>query len=299
MGLSWVRPAAANKTAATTTQAENERATRDLHNDATGKRDDRQNPNAHEERKSPARRRVGPRVGGTLPRSSSRSPTPPRPWSLGVPCRVLSALHDDDADRLGQRGFVVLDGWLGAEHALLLRAEHEALLARGCFASSRVGQGAARRAAPGIRSDTICWFDVDADEDAGDGRTGVRPGPAATRLLARLEALRARLNESCFLSLTRVECHAACYEPGTSYEAHVDAFDADTRRVISFSHYLNDHWQPADGGCLRMHGDAGAGDTDIEPRFDRLVIFQSRTMRHGVLPVTRRRLSSTGWMSAT
>ena len=73
----------------------------------------------------------------------------------------------------------------------------------------------------------------------------------------------------------------------------MDVFANDPRRVISFSHYLNADWGDRDGGALRMHTTPA---TDIAPLFDRLVLFQSRTMLHEVLPVARRRFSCTGWM---
>lgn len=201
---------------------------------------------------------------------------------------------DDDAASLARDGFVVVNGWLGDAHATSLHQEHTALLDRGCFRPARTGHGAQRAEHKDVRGDVICWFDASADVDAQDGRRGVRPGPAAVDLLARLDSLRGRLNRSCFLGLRDVEVHAACYDDGAGYDAHVDVFGDDVSgRVISFSHYLNAGWVAADGGCLRMEGSAAC---DIAPLFDRLVVFQSRTQRHAVLPVTRRRMSSTGWM---
>ena len=205
--------------------------------------------------------------------------------------------NDDDASRLGTDGFVVLDGWLGSHRALALALELQSLLDRGCFAASRVGQGAQRQQAAAIRSDKVCWFDVDAAPEVVDGRTGVRPGVEVDLLLGRLRALLCALNSSCFLALTDIECHAACYETGSGYDAHIDAFVGGSRRVISFVLYLNEGWTAADGGCLRMHGAEGESAFDIEPLFDRLVIFQSRKMLHEVRPVSRRRWSATGWLS--
>ncbi len=201
-----------------------------------------------------------------------------------------------DADLLGARGFVLIDGWLGRERALALRAELLLLLERGCFAESRVGHGPKRHRSAGVRSDQVCWFAADADVDGVDGRRGVRPGPEMLLFLVRLEELRERLNSFCFLSLAELECHAACYEPGSRYDAHVDVFADDARRVISFSHYLNEPWSVDDGGALRVHHEGGP--TDVEPLLDRLVLFQSRRMLHEVRLVARRRLSTTGWMSA-
>ena len=190
---------------------------------------------------------------------------------------------------------MVKDLWHSLDDARVLQAELAWLHGHGRFSASRIGNGAGRTEANAVRSDDVCWFDVDADADADNGRLGVRPGPAVTAFLGRLGDVRRTLNSLCFLSLAEVECHAACYDVGASYGAHLDAFSDDSRRVISFCHYLNEGWLPDDGGCLRMHG---APDTDVAPIAGRLVLFQSRTMLHEVLPVHRRRFSLTGWMSA-
>jgi SM-20-related protein len=218
----------------------------------------------------------------------------------------LRTFTDDDADRLAHDGFVILDGFLGDDDARAMRAELEALLERGAFRPARVGHGASRQQATDIRSDRICWFKVDRtdivdstmndddDDDDGDG-DGVVPGPAVLRYLAALDDTRVAIARSCFLSLAHIDLHAACYEPGTRYGAHLDTFRDDQRRVISVCYYLNEEWHEDDGGFLRLHTQP---PRDIAPRFDRLVIFKSGTMLHEVLPVRRRRFSTTGWMGA-
>lgn len=218
---------------------------------------------------------------------------PPRPFS------------DDDADHLATHGYVVIDGLLGDEASRAMRLELQQLQDAGAFRAARVGQGASRQRADDIRSDQICWFKVDATGDASTNTTdtndddddtdGVAPGPAVRRYLEALDVIRAGIARTCFLSLSHIELHAACYEPGTRYGAHVDTFKDDRRRVISLCSYLNDDWQPEHGGCLRLHTDP---PRDIEPRADRLVIFQSHTMLHEVLPVHHRRFSVTGWMGS-
>ena len=190
---------------------------------------------------------------------------------------------------------MVKDLWHSLAEARLLRQELVWLHDHGRFSPSRIGQRAGRQQAAGVRSDEVCWFDVDAADDDSSGRLGVRPGPAVTVFLAQMVLLQSRLNSSCFLSLAELECHAACYQAGASYAAHTDAFATDSRRVISFCHYLNEDWQEQDGGCLRLHGDS---TVDVAPLSGRLVLFQSRTMLHEVLPVARQRFSLTGWMSA-
>ncbi len=215
--------------------------------------------------------------------------------AIGV-CLAETPCHDErDADQLAQRGFLVVDGWLGAARGVLVRDELRALRSGGFFAKAGVGRAAARHLDARVRGDDICWLGaLDVADEGGEGPSVPR-GAGVEHLVAQLGALRTQLNRSCFLALAKTECHAACYPPGAHYQAHLDAFAGDASRVISFSYYLNEGWCAADGGCLRMHG---AVPTDIEPLFDRLVIFQSRTMRHEVLPVMRERLSVTGWMSA-
>jgi SM-20-related protein len=213
-----------------------------------------------------------------------------------MPTDINVAVDDTAVDTLAADGLVVVDGWLGRASALALRCELLSLLDLGCFAPARVGAGTRRQEASGVRRNSICWFDAEAPPQASDGRLGILPGREVVLFLARIALLRARLNRTCFLSLTEVECHAACYEPGAFYAAHLDNPAGDSRRVISFSHYLSDRGSGESGGCLRVHG-GGKDPIDIEPLFDRLVVFQSRRVLHEVMPVAVRRFSMTGWMS--
>lgn len=216
-------------------------------------------------------------------------------------------LSDDDVDRLASDGYVVRDGFIGAAAMVAMRRELDALWTQGAFRPARVGHRAERRQVDAVRSDRICWFLVDDDDDDGaaDGHDhaaarndekyddGVVPGPAVSHFVRALRSLADELAQACFLPLSQLELHAACYEPGTRYAAHLDTFHDDDRRLLSLCFYLNDEWQPDDGGLLRLHT---APATDVEPIADRLVIFRSASMLHEVLPVKRRRFSVTGWL---
>jgi SM-20-related protein len=202
------------------------------------------------------------------------------------------AVHDLEVDELAAGGLargepVVMDAWLGPARALALRLEVVALFDARRFRPAGVGAAGGRIVAPEIRRDSVCWFDP-------VGIDGVRPGTQVALFLARLDLLVQHLNGTCFLALRRVECHAACFEPGAFYAAHKDTFDGDASRVISYCYYLNDAWLAAEGGCLRLHG---ATPTDVAPLLDRLVVFRSADLHHEVLPTTARRLSLTGWLS--
>ena len=92
---------------------------------------------------------------------------------------------------------------------------------------------------------------------------------------------------------SRFEAHVAIYPPGTGYTRHADRFARDPRRALSTVLYLNEDWQPGDGGALRIHLGGGAW-RDLEPRGGTLVIFASE-LEHEVLPARRERLSLAGW----
>lgn len=206
---------------------------------------------------------------------------------------ALPLLDDARADLLAGPGVVVLDGFLGEDKALAARLDLEALHRAGCYRPARVGSGERRRLLRQVRRDEICWLDPAASFEATDGAHGVRPTPALEPLLLRLDALREALNAQCFLGLKRFECHAARYEEGAFYRAHVDTFVGDPSRVISFAYFLNPGWTAADGGCLRIYGTA---KEDIEPRLDRLVLFRADDVLHEVRRVTARaRYTVTGW----
>lgn len=202
------------------------------------------------------------------------------------------ASNERAADGLARGEVVILDGWLGPERARAVRDEVTALLASPHSRPAGVGARTDRVVAPDVRSDTICWIVTDNSDDTD----AARPGPAVADYVAHLEQLAQHLNETCFLGLRRIACHAACFEPGAFYQAHKDAFRRDASRVVSVCYYLNEAWTEEAGGCLRIHADPVV---DVPPLFDRLVLFRSADVLHQVMPSTVRRLSLTGWLSRT
>lgn len=86
-------------------------------------------------------------------------------------------------------------------------------------------------------------------------------------------------------SLAHVEdLQFACYRPNGYYRRHSDGQNA-SRRVLTAIYYFNPGWSPSDGGGLRLyHPSTGFDRVDLEPRTDRLVVFDSR-IEHEVMPV--------------
>jgi SM-20-related protein len=136
-----------------------------------------------------------------------------------------------------------------------------------------------------VRTDWVRWLDP------------VHCEPAHQHYLAALEYLRAAINRSLYLGLVEFESHLAVYPPGTYYRKHLDQFRDMGTRSVSCILYLNDAWQAADGGQLRIYTDArnDAHYQEILPLGGQLVTFLSTRFLHEVMPATRHRMSITGW----
>lgn len=150
----------------------------------------------------------------------------------------------------------------------------------GAFTAGGIGRK--REANASVRADSICW--VDADE------------PALSSLFSGFETLRLALNEQLYLGLFEFEAHLTRYAPGAHYARHLDRFSDGSAHVVSCILYLNEAWQPADGGQLRMYPGREQDDcVDVLPEGGTLVAFLSGRIHHEVLPATRERWSFTGW----
>jgi len=194
---------------------------------------------------------------------------------------VVARRADPLPARLAADGYAVEDGFLSAARVAALKGCAERRRALGEPAAGRVGgpQDVERR--PDIRGDYIGWL--------------AEPLFAAERLLVDdLERLRLEINELGMLGLFELEMHYAWYPPGTGYARHVDQPRGREQRVVSLIVYLNDSWQPADGGELRLHG-LRDPPLDVAPIGGRLVCFRSAAREHEVLVTRAPRLSLCGW----
>lgn len=145
-----------------------------------------------------------------------------------------------------------------------------------------VGRDTDFQVRPDIRGDRIHWL--------------TRSDPVQRRFLDQMEILRRALNQRLFLGLFEFEAHYAHYPEGTGYQRHLDSFVGAANRVISLVAYLNNNWQPGDGGELAVFEGAGScAVATIAPRAGRLVLFLSEETPHEVLPSRRDRFSIAGW----
>jgi SM-20-related protein len=149
-----------------------------------------------------------------------------------------------------------------------------------------VGRGLNLEVREDIRRDQVMWLQTEP----------ISVEQAA--YLAQLEVLRLALNERFFLGLFTFEGHFAIYPAGAFYKAHLDRHAGTSDRIVTTILYLNDDWQPGDGGELKLWtlaGDHAGAFELIEPRLGTMVCFLAGDHWHEVLPTLKSRMSITGW----
>ena len=192
-------------------------------------------------------------------------------------------LEDDKIRALGEQFLVVRDDFLDAETVRAARAEIEALAADEKLRPAGISRGQSYRHEAKVRGDLITWLDA---EDAS---------PALAEVHERFEQLRRELNAAAYLGLGYFEVQIAWYPGGgTGYERHLDAFGGSPNRKMTAIVYLNESWQPDQGGLLRAWLPEGTV-REIEPRAGRLVVFASDRVPHAVLPTHAPRCAVTAW----
>jgi SM-20-related protein len=149
------------------------------------------------------------------------------------------------------------------------------------FTPAMVGKGDLRQRREEIRGDYTFWIDP------------LNPPSVFTPAISFLETLKTALNREIFLGAKEYECHLAYYPPGTFYQKHVDRFENDSSRVLSFIFYLHEEWAPGDGGELVLHGEK---EIEVSPRPGSLMVFLSEGLSHEVRASKKERRSFTGWM---
>lgn len=202
---------------------------------------------------------------------------------------VKASSHDVVAelmvDHLATAGWGVTEG-LGLKSAYLLdlRREVEALHKAGKLAPAKIGRGHRQHLASAIRGDSIAWL---------DGQT-----EAQAALFRRFAQIQQQLNRSLYLGLTHFEAHFAAFDKGTFYRAHRDSFKGKASRLVSLVLYLNEAWNPASGGQLRVYASDGTTTAEIFPQMGRVVYFLSEESLHEVLPAMETRFSIACWFRA-
>ncbi len=189
----------------------------------------------------------------------------------------------DSMDRLG---WAVMPGCLDPGDSLRLMHECEQGFEKGDFKRAGVGRGVNLEVREEIRRDHVMW---------------IEPGDTSVEQeiwLAKLELLRLSMNQRFFLGLFGFEGHFAIYPEGAFYKPHLDRHAGTVGRIVTVILYLNQNWQPGDGGELKLWttpGDKAGAFELIQPRMGTLVCFMAGDFWHEVLPANKTRMSITGW----
>ncbi|MBP1838763.1 2OG-Fe(II) oxygenase [Formosa algae] len=196
-------------------------------------------------------------------------------------------LYERIIDNLLTQQYSIIDDFFDAQEILELRNSIRLKHEEDAFKKAAIGNRLNETIAKSIRGDVILWIDEQFIN------------PAETLFFNKINELISYLNRTCFLGILHKEFHYAIYPKGTFYKRHLDTFQNDDRRKLSFVCYLNDEdWQPENGGELVIYTNENGVEVEkvIYPFPGRVVIFESQILEHEVKPVNTERLSITGWL---
>ncbi|WP_067145365.1 2OG-Fe(II) oxygenase [Pseudotamlana agarivorans] len=200
---------------------------------------------------------------------------------------VENPIYEQIISDLGKQQFSVIENFFSAEEVEELR---EALIERheeDTFKKAAIGNRINETIVKSIRGDLILWM----DESKATAKEAF--------FFKKINDMVAYLNRTCFLGILYKEFHYAIYPINTFYKRHIDTFQNDDRRKLSFVCYLNeDGWLPENGGELVLYLDENGEEVEkvIYPFPGRIVVFESQIIEHEVRPVKQERLSITGWL---
>lgn len=190
---------------------------------------------------------------------------------------------DPMVDAIVDRGYACADEWMLPSEALTIRSHLLDTYRTKVFKPAGVGKSHDHQVDSRVRGDHIHWIDES------------KTLPEVGAFFTKMRQLSEYLNRTCYLGIKDIEAHLTVYPPGTYYERHLDQFQYDDHRKLTFIYYLNPIWQPSDGGQLVIYQSDGTSK-QFMPLLNRLVIFRSELLEHEVLPTQRERCSLTGWL---
>ena len=183
-------------------------------------------------------------------------------------------------DELSQNDVVIIDNFVDAPLFATIRSIF--LLQLEAFTKAGIGALNNNIIREEIRGDYTYWLDRERDTQLSD-------------FWNLIDETLHIYNRYCYLGLSGYEFHFAHYPKGGHYDKHLDQFNNRNNRTISMVLYLNEGWQPGDGGELEIFENDGTSYR-IVPVAARCVMFKSAVVPHAVLPSQKPRYSLTGWL---
>lgn len=201
---------------------------------------------------------------------------------------VENPLYERIISDILDKGYSIADAFFSEEEVATLRNSLLKKYEEDNFKKAAIGNRTNELIIKSIRGDFILWM----DESKMDETEAI--------FFNKVNDLVRYLNKTCFLGILHKEFHYALYPEGTFYKRHLDTFQNDDRRKLSFVFYLNDEtWKEENGGELMLYLQENNREVPktVHPLPGRVVIFESQQIEHEVKPVLQsQRLSITGWL---
>lgn len=196
-------------------------------------------------------------------------------------------LYERIIDDIVAHKYAIVEDFFTSDEVQKLRQSLIAKHHENAFKKAAIGSKVNETVVNSIRGDVILWIDE------------AHANQAELLFFDKINNLVSYLNKTCFLGILHKEFHYALYPKDTFYKRHIDAFQNDDRRKLSFVCYLNEAgWLPENGGELVLYLDEQGKEIEkiIYPFPGRVVIFESQIIEHEVRPVKTERFSITGWL---
>ncbi len=200
---------------------------------------------------------------------------------------IENPLYEQIISDLAKQQYSIVEQFFTLEEVSLLRESLLEKYEEDAFKKAAIGNKLNETIERSIRGDLILWMDE------------TKANLKESLFFNKINDLVTYLNKTCFLGILHKEFHYALYPKGTYYKKHIDTFQNDDRRKLSFVCYLNEEgWLPENGGELVLYLNKNGEETEkvIYPFPGRMVIFESQIIEHEVKPVNTKRMSITGWL---
>ncbi|GAA4829181.1 2OG-Fe(II) oxygenase [Algivirga pacifica] len=194
------------------------------------------------------------------------------------------ALFEELIQGMVSQKFGVCDTFLDPSLTEGLRNNLLSYLGDGKMKPAGIGQNFDYQKNAEVRGDVIKWIENDSND------------PFERQFLDKVERFIQYLNSTCYTSINAYEFHYAYYEQGSFYQRHLDQFKSDKGRKFSLVTYLNEDWQPENGGKLSLYLE-GEKEIEVYPIGGRSACFKADELEHEVhVSPDRYRLSIAGWL---
>lgn len=209
---------------------------------------------------------------------------------LFIQTRVVFLIIDNILSDIQKLGFSVQENIFSSDDLLCLKNETLNAYHNNSLKEAGIGRGA--EAHKNIRGDKIAWLKKENLSDIQKTAWDF------------LETLKVSFNRSLFFGLKDFETHMTVYPANSFYKKHIDQFKVtgqgiealdSKHRKVSFIIYLNEDWNPEDGGELAIYDSQNNKIKEVVPKLGRAVFFLSEEFPHEVLETKKERVSMTGW----